>query len=356
MSGIAALLARRSPSLIGLDIGSSAIKAVELEATRKGYRVAAAGSAPLEEGAIVDGVIVDGDAVAEAIRAACASRRFRARTVAAAVGGGSALIRRIRVPRMSDSELDESVHWEFDQHVPFDVEEVALDYRVLDTAPDEERRDTMDVLLVAAKKDRIVERTRVIERAGLAAAVIDIDALALCNAYESSHGARPATVMLVHAGASKVTIAIARGGGLESARDAVLAHPLQGDFAVQSDFAEELGTRRVPPGGIDGHDAPEVDGAAMAELVALEMQRAVEGGGDADASMSLERVVVSGGWSCAPGFTDTLARAVQVPVARFEPFRGLEVAPGVAGCDLLAGAAPAAAIAVGLARRRGDDR
>lgn len=350
MSGIGALLARRSPSLIGLDIGSSAIKAVELEATRRGYRVAAAGSAPLEEGAIVDGVIVEGDAVAEAIRVACASRRFRARNVAAAVGGGSALIRKIRVPRMSDSELDESIHWEFDQHVPFDVEEVALDYRVLDTTPDEEHRDTMDVLLVAAKKDRIVERTRVIERAGLAAAVIDIDALALCNAYESSQGARPATVMLVHAGASKVTIVLARGSGLEFARDSALAHPLQGDFT------EELGTRRDPPGGLGARDAPEVDGVAMAELVALEIQRAVERGGDADVTVSLERVVVSGGWSCAPGFTDTLARAAQVPVARFEPFRGLEVAPGVAGCDLLAGDAPAAAIAVGLARRRGDDR
>ena len=353
MSRIGALFTRRSASLVGLDIGSSSVKAVELEATRAGFRVVAAGSIPVPRNAVVDGAIVDRRGVTDAIRNLFDAQGFRAKAVAASLAGSGVLVRKITVPQMSGSELDESIYWEVDQYVPSDIGDVTLDYQVLDSGSDGDGRSTMDVLLVVVRKDRIADCTSVIEHAGLAPAVIDIDALALNNAYESTYGAdRDAVTMLVHAGASMVTTAVVRAGRLDFTRDGALARYLQ------PSTAEERGVRAAT--SIDEADDERPASAkqpATAELVALEIERAMEDCcADEGSADSLDRVVLSGGWSCAPGFTDALADRVGVPVVRNEPFRGLEVAPQVAGCSLLAGDAPAAAIAVGLARRRSDDR
>ena len=351
MSRLGDLFTRRSPSLVGLDIGSSAVKAVELEATRTGFRVVAAGSAPVPRDAIVDGTIVDGGRVADAIRGAYQADRFRARTVAASLAGSAVLVRRITVPQMSDSELDESIYWEVDQYVPVDVGDVTLDYQVLDGTSDERPRDTMDVLLVVGRKDRIGDCTSVIERAGLAPAVVDVGALALHNAYESSYGVdRDSVVMLVDAGASTVTTAVVRRGRLDFTRDATLArrvHVIDESLGTTGDAAGE---------DVDSGERGGRRREATAEAVAIEVERTMEDCCAEGAEDSPQRVVVSGGWSCAPGFNDALAERIGVPVARFEPFRGLEVTPRATGCDLLAAEAPAAAVAAGLARRRGDDR
>lgn len=353
MSRIGALFTRRSPSLVGLDIGSSSIKAVELEATRTGFRVVAAGSAPVPRNAIVEGAIVDRRGVTDAIRGLFDAQRFRARAVAASLAGSGVLVRKITVPQMSGTELDESIYWEADQYVPSDIGDVTLDYQVLDSGEDADRRSTMDVLLVVARRDRIADCASVIEQAGLALAVVDIDALALHNAYESACVAdRHAATMLVHAGASMVTTAVVRAGRLDFTRDGALARHLH------SPTAEERGVTAATP--IDEADFERPAAAkrpATVDLVALEIERAMEDCcADEDSADWLGRVVLSGGWSCAPGFTDVLADRVGVPVIRSEPFRGVEVAPQVAGCSLLAGDAPAAAVAVGLARRRSDDR
>ena len=352
MSRMSALFARRPPALVGLDIGSSAVKAVELEATRTGFRVAAAGAAPVPYGAVVDGAVVDGDAVAGAIRSVIAAHRIRARAVAASLAGSAVLVRRITIPRMSDSELDESIYWEVDQYVPFDIGDVTLDYQVLDREAETGGRDSMDVLLVVAKKDRVAECASVIERAGLAPAVIDVDALALHNAYESSHGTGRDAVVLLHAGASAVTAAVVRAGRLERTRDVSLArclHPGAGEDVEVPEHASvaEIGGERPSDG----------DRGAAAERAALEVARTLEDAlADEDAADPFDRIVVSGGWACAPGFAETLADRVGVPVVRFEPCRGLEVAPRAARGGLLAADAPAAAVAVGLALRRRDDR
>ncbi|MCY4659711.1 MAG: type IV pilus assembly protein PilM [Acidobacteria bacterium] len=351
MSRMSALFTRRSPVLVGLDIGSSAVKAVEVEPTRASLRIVAAGAAPVPRGAVVDGVVVDGGAVAGAIRSVVDAHGVRARAVAASLAGSAVLVRRITVPRMSDSELDESIYWEVDQYVPVDLGDVTLDYQVLDRERDGDRGDTMDVLLVVAKKDRVAECASVIELAGLEPAVIDVDALALHNAYESAYGADRDPVVLVHAGASAVTTAVVRAGRLELTRDVSLARYMQSTGepggARDEAYVEDVG--REPRAAADDK--------ATAELVALEVERAIEDCcADEDAADSIDRIVVSGGGACAPGFAAALADRVEARVVRFEPCRGLEIASRVAAGGLLAGDAPAAAVALGLALRRRDDR
>ena len=352
MSRMSALFTRRSPVLVGLDIGSSAVKAVEVEPTRAGFRIVAAGAAPVPRGAVVDGVVVDSGAVAGAIRSVVDAHRIRARAVAASLAGSAVLVRRIAIPRMSDSELDESIYWEVDQYVPVDLGDVTLDYQVLDREPDGDRRGTMDVLLVVAKKDRVAECASVIELAGLEPAVIDVDALALHNAYESAYGADRDAVVLVHAGASVITTAVVRAGRLELTRDVLLARYMHSPAGEPGGLRDEA---RVEETGREPRAA--ADDKATAELAALEVERAMEDCcADEDAADSIDRIVVSGGWACAPGFAAMLADRVGAPVVRFEPCRGLEVASRVGAGVLLAGDAPAAAVAVGLALRRRDDR
>ena len=232
---------------------------------------------------------------------------------------------------MSDSELDESIYWEVDQYVPFDIGEATLDYTVLDRDADGNHRGTMDVLLVVAKKDRVADCASVIGRAGLEPAVIDVDALALHNAYEASYGAGRDAVVLVHAGASMVTTAVVRTGRLDIIQDVSLArylHSTTGEEpAVQDDASVEEAGRERPA---------VAERKATAELVALDVERTIEDCcADENAAGRFDRIVVSGGGRAHPDSRRVLAERVGVPVARFNPWRGLEVTSRVAGSELL---------------------
>ncbi|MGC4084232.1 MAG: pilus assembly protein PilM [Vicinamibacterales bacterium] len=143
----------RAKTVVGLDIGSSAVKAVELRAAGKGYRVAAIASEPIPPDSIVDGAIIDGGAVADAIRRLFGQKAFKAKEVAASLSGNAVIVKKISLPVMTEHELAESIAWEAEQYIPFDIQDVNLDYQVIDPAG-ADRNGTMDVLLVAAKKRR----------------------------------------------------------------------------------------------------------------------------------------------------------------------------------------------------------
>ena len=204
--------------LVGLDIGSSAVKAVELKAAGKGYKVTAFASEPVPPDAIVDGAIIDGTAVAEAIRRLFDGHGFKAREVAASLSGNAVIVKKIALPVMTAPELAESIHWEAEQYIPFDIQDVNLDYQMLDPGG-ADGKGNMDVLLVAAKKEKIADYTGVIAQAGRTAVVVDVDAFALQNAFELNYGLDPGAVtVLLNAGASATNVNIVR-------RRAVGVHP-----------------------------------------------------------------------------------------------------------------------------------
>src|SRR6187549_4198788 len=179
----------KSKSVIGLDIGSSAVKAVELKAAGKGFRVAAYGAEPVPADAIVDGAIIDAGAVAEAIRNVFEhNKAFKAKDVCASLSGNAVIVKKITLPVMTETELDESIYWEAEQYIPFDIQDVNLDYQILDPGTTIDGKGTMEVLLVAAKKEKISDYTGVIAQAGRTPVVVDVDAFALQNAYEMNYG------------------------------------------------------------------------------------------------------------------------------------------------------------------------
>ena len=207
------MLRRWRKGVVGLDIGSSAVKAVELRHGRRACSLAAFAVAQLPAGAVDDGSIADRDAVVQVVRTLLDGRGFNTRAVALALAGNAVMVRQIELPAMSPTELDASIYWEARQHVPFPAEEVTLDYKVLRAPGGPDAARSTVVLLVAARKDRVAEYTEVVERAGCTPVVIDVDVFALLNAYELNHGRDAAAVLaLLDVGARATSVTVIAGG------------------------------------------------------------------------------------------------------------------------------------------------
>jgi len=350
---------RRAKSLVGLDIGSSAVNAVELKAAGRGYRVTACGSEPLPPDSIVDGAIIDGAAVADAIRRLFEARSIRTRDVAASLSGNAVIVKKITLPAMTETELADSIYWEAEQYIPFDIQDVNLDYQVLEPADKASANGSIDVLLVAAKKEKIADYTGVIAQAGRAAVVVDVDAFALQNAYEANYGVEPgAIVVLLNAGAGATNINILSGEQSVFTRDVSIGgnaytEALQRELNLSYEAADQL-KRGTPVDGATFDDARPVL-RAVSENVMLEIQKTFDFFKATAASDRIDKIVVSGGASRAEGFTEMLTERFEAPVETFDPFRRITVDPKKLGGDL-ADLGATSAVAVGLALRRGGDR
>jgi type IV pilus assembly protein PilM len=347
---------RRAKSLVGLDIGSSAVKAVELKQAGRAYRVTACGSEPLPPDSIVDGAIIDGAAVADAVRRLFETRGIRTRDVAASLSGNAVIVKKITLPTMTEAELAESIYWEAEQYIPFDVQDVNLDYQMIEGT---EKNGSMDVLLVAAKKEKIADYTGVIAQAGRTAMVVDVDAFALQNAYEVNYGIEAgAVVVLLNAGAAATNINILSGDQTVFSRDVSIGgnaytEALQRELNLPYDAADQV-KRGTAADGVTLDDARPVL-RAVTENVLLEIQKTFDFFKATAASDRIDRIVVSGGASRAEGFTEMLTERFGAPVEHFDPFRRVAFDSKKLGSDP-AEVAPTAAVAVGLALRKAGDR
>ncbi len=354
------MLFRRPKSLVGLDIGSSAVKAIELKPSGKGYRVSAIGVESVPPDSIVDGAIIDGGAVADAVRRLFTNKKFKAKDVVASLSGNSVIVKKITLPAMTEAELSESIYWEAEQYIPFDIQDVNLDYEILESGTGHDTQGSMDVLLVAAKKDKIADYTNVITQAGKTAVIVDVDAFALQNAYEANYGFEPsAVVAILNAGASAININILAGAQSVFTRDVSMGgnaftEAVQKELDLPYESAEQLKK---------GHD---VEGAsfedaravlkAMTDNVLLEVEKTFDFFKATAASDRIDRIMLCGGASRVEGFADALRERFGTEVEQFDPFRQVTIDPKVLGNVSMDDAAPLAAVALGLALRRMGDR
>jgi len=352
-------LFRKPKSVVGLDIGSSAVKAVELKATGTSYRVAAFGSQPVPPDSIVDGAIIDAGAVADAIRRLFdGNKAFKAKDVCASLSGNAVIVKKITLPVMTQAELDDSIYWEAEQYIPFDVQDVNLDYQILDPGTGAESRGSMEVLLVAAKKDKIGDYTGVIAQAGRNTVVVDVDAFALQNAYEMNYGLEPGqVVVLLNAGASAINVNILHGDQSVFTRDVSIGgnaytEALQKDLDLPYETAEQL-KKGIPVDGATFEEARHVI-RAITDNVLLEVQKTFDFFKATASADHIDKIVVSGGASRVEGFYEMLAERFGTPVEEFDPFKTITWDKKV---DAEVGeAAATGAVAVGLALRRAGDR
>jgi type IV pilus assembly protein PilM len=353
------VLFRRSTSLVGLDIGSSAVKAIELKPAGKGYRVAAVGVEPVPPDSIVDGAIIDSAAVADAVRRLFTNKQFKAKDVAASLSGNSVIVKKITLPLMSEQELSESIYWEAEQYIPFDIQDVNLDYEIIDPGTGPNSQGTMEVLLVAAKKDKIADYTNVITQAGRAPVIVDVDAFALQNAYEANYGFDPATVVvLLNAGASAININIVAGSQSVFTRDVSLGgnaftEAVQKELNLPFEAAEQL-KKGQSVDGLSYDDALPVI-KAMTDNVLLEVEKTFDFFKATASNDHIDRIVLSGGASRVDGFSEALHERFHTPIDQFDPFKQVTFDAkklGAAAEEM----APLAAVALGLALRRVGER
>ena len=180
---------RRRVSAFGLDIGASAVKAVELAPGRRGgLALTAYASVSMPRSALAEGAIKDVGSVADAIRKCVHDAGIQTRVAVISIAGRDAITKRVLLPRMSARELADAIMLEAEHHIPYALDEVFVDYQVV-----RESVNTMDVLLVAVKRLKVLERVAAVEAAGLEAAIVDLDALAMQNQFEQGATASAGT-------------------------------------------------------------------------------------------------------------------------------------------------------------------
>ncbi|HUB06787.1 MAG TPA: type IV pilus assembly protein PilM, partial [Myxococcales bacterium] len=286
---------------LGLDIGSSTVKIARLKESKRGFGLQAFASAPLPPEAIVDGALMNSAAIVSAIQDLCAANKIKGKEAAIGVSGHSVIIKKITLPKMTQDELDESIQWEAEQYIPFDVKDVNIDTQILGDKG--EGTGQMDVLLVAAKKDMINDYVSVVTEAGLQPVVVDVDAFAVQNMFEVNYEQVPGeTVVLINAGASVVNINVVSNGTSTFTRDITVGgnqftEEIQKQLNVSYDEAEALKVGGQRAGEADAVVPQEVERVmqGVAEQMAGEIQRSLDFFAATAADSHISRVYLSGG-------------------------------------------------------------
>ena len=343
----------KSKPVIGLDLGSSSIKAVELRGGKQGFELVSFGVEPLAQDTVVDGAIMDAPLVAAGIGSIFDQQKVKTKNVATSVSGHSVIVKRVSLPLMTEEELYDRIQTEASQHIPFDIADVNLDYQLLESVDTQ-----MDVLLVAVKKDKILNHTNVLAQAGKTPTVVDIDAFALQNCFEVNYDPDPGqTVALLNVGASVMNINIVRGGVPLFTRDVSVGgnqytDALQKELDLSFEDAE-----RLKKGESIAGVAEEQRGTilrSVSDILILEIQKTFDFFRATASGENIQRIYVAGGTARVPGLMDLLREEFAMPVEELYPFRKIVINPGRHNEEQIRELAPRLAIAVGLALRSFD--
>ncbi|HVP68943.1 MAG TPA: type IV pilus assembly protein PilM [Anaeromyxobacteraceae bacterium] len=340
------------------------MKMIQLKETRRRgevvYSLQNFGMKPLPPEAIVDNALMNSTAIVQAIQELIGELRIKQKETAISVSGHSVIIKKIQMPQMSAGELDESIQWEAEQYIPFDVKDVNIDTQIL--TPEADAAGQMDVLLVAAKKDMINDYTSVCAEAGLAATVVDVDAFAVQNAYETNYEATPGQpVVLINVGAAVTNINVVLNGMATFTRDITMGgnaftEEIQKQINISYEEAEAL--KVGGQGEVDAVVPQEVERViqGVADQMGGEIQRSLDFFAATAPESRVSRVFLSGGTARIPALFKVIEQRAGVPVEVMNPFKQIEVDNRKFDPAVIMNAAPAAAVAVGLALRRPGDK
>lgn len=343
--------------IIGLDIGSSYIKIAQVKESRSGYELTAFDMLPISPELIVEGSIIDSIRLTEALREIIRKAKIKAKDAVISVSGhSSVIIKRISLPEMTEEELGESIKFEAEQYVPFDIEDVNLDFQIL--GPKDEPGQ-MEVILVAVKKDIINDYVALVKDAGLNTVIVDVDAFALENMYSINYDIEPdSNVALINIGASTVNINVMRGGTSVFIRDSSMGgnlytEALQKEFNITYEDAERLkrgeALEKVTP-----EEASPLIMHASGDIIG-EVSRSLDYFRTSTHNPEIREVILSGGCSLIKDFQRLLSEKVGIAVNKAEPFRNIKISKKL-DASYIEEIAPIAAVVVGLAIRRPGDR
>jgi len=350
-------LLNRNRQSVGLDIGSSSLKAAELRPSRNGgYELVSLGLEELSPDCIVDGVIISKIPVSDSISRIFSEQSIKNGHISTSIAGHSVIVKKISLPVQSDDDLAESIRWEAEQYIPFDIADVNMDYQVLG---ENAGTGNLDILLVAVKKDKITDYTSVIKMAGKTPTLVDVDAFALQNAYEMNYEPTDrSTVALLDIGASTMTINIVSGTDFLFTRDVGVGGHQYTEF-IQKEFNLNHSQAQALKHGekvenIDPDEARHVIDS-VTEIICLEIQKTYDFFKSTTTVDHIDRMLVSGGAAHTPGLIETLAQKFEIPVEKFDSFKKITFDPKRFSSSIIADRAPDLAIAIGLALRSAEE-
>ena len=337
---------------IGLDIGSGYLKVVQLKNTKGGYELELFDMIPLPPELIVDGSIIDSLRLVDSLKELSRKAKIKTKDVTISMAGhSSVIIKRVSLPDMTEEELSESIKFEAEQYIPFDIEDVTLDFQIL--GPKEEPGQ-MDVILVAVKKDIINEYITVVKEAGFNCQIVDVNSFALENIYEINYEIETnKNIALVNIGASTINMNILKGGISVFTRDSAVGsnlhtEVLQREFNLTYEVAERL-KRGEPVENVSPQNAYSVMELASEEIIG-EVNRSLEYFHE-----EINEIVLSGGCALIKDFPKLIAEKIGAETKIMQPFKNIKV-PKKFDATYIEEMAPMAAVAVGLALRRPGDR
>jgi type IV pilus assembly protein PilM len=344
-------------NLVGVDIGASSIKVVQLKDSRKGMSVIRYGYAPLPPQTIIDGHIMSAGHVTEALLKIFSDNKIQQRDVAVGVYGQSVIVRKITVPMMTNDELDEQIGWEAEQHIPFDIKVMSIDYEVLRKRPE---AGQMDLLLVAAKKDEINDFAGIVREAKLRPVIVDINAFTIQNIFEKQHGLpQDGTIALLNVGAAVSSLNIVSRGVSAFTREITnagnaITEEIQKQCGVPYEQAEAYkcggGPTQIVP-----QEVHQIIGQAC-DALAGEIQRSLDFYLATSGESEIGRIFVSGGSAYLAPLQKSIEKRARVPVALFDPVGSIPVdAKSVNEAELRSRAAQLV-VALGLSLRSDKER
>jgi len=352
------MLFKKKKDLLGVDIGSSAVKVVQLRESRGLYHLKKVGFALLPHDAIVDNSIMDSTAVVEVLRNLVQELKIGTKSVATSISGHSVIIRKIQLPVMTEEELEWSIQFEAEQYIPFEISEVNLDFQIL--GPDSGDPTQMNVILVAAKKDFVNDHIAIFRECGLTPEVMDVDCFAVQNAFELSYGvAGEEIVALINLGASAINVNVLKGGASVFTRDIQVGGGMfNEEIQKQLGLSTEAAERAKIAGGGEGVDVATLreimEGAA--DNLAQEIQRSLDFFSATSADEKVQKIILTGGCSKVENIRTVLATRLGVDVDVMNPFRLVQVNGKDFDADYLESVGPMFSVAVGLAMRRMGDK
>lgn len=347
---------KKEDVLIGLDIGSSCLKAAQVNVAREPYELVLFGTVPLPRDVITEGAITNRSALVTAVHELLAKIKVSKADVAIGLSGhSSVIVKRITLPQMSAEDLSLSIKFEAEQFIPFDINDVNIDFQIL--GPSAQEVGQMDVILVAVKKSLINDYVSILEDAGLSPAVIDVDAFALSNVFEANYDLQDyKNVAIINIGASKTNINIVHRGVPVFTRDSSTGtnfhtEALERMLKVSRDDAERL-KRGESVSGISAEAAEDVISNASDEIYA-EIYRSFEYFRSSVSDEGMQRILLCGGAALIKGFPEMMAERLGVDVEVLDPLKRIKASERAADASALA---PLAAVAIGLAMRRIGDK
>lgn len=347
----------KSKKIIGIDIGSSSIKVAEAELSAKGITLNSFAMVPTPANSIQNAEILDIGLVSEALKSALSQIGTNNKNVCIGINGPSVIVKKLSTAKISEKLMDQQIKWEAEQYIPFDINNVALDYHILKTSSS---ADTMDVLLVAAQNATLFQYAEAVQQIGLTNSIVDVGGFALANTFEFNYGRSPNEVIaLINVGANITNFVVVQNSEVVFSRDLSV-----GGFNITTEIHKEMGVtieeaEALKLSAVDKKEVPDEVHSIMSSVcegIADEIKGNVDFFAATSNGATITKCFISGGSSKVTGLIEQIGRVTNCPVEILNPFLRTVVTSKKINPVYINSVSAFAPIVIGLAIRKMGDR